>query len=57
MMTTMAKASGERAPSVTTAERRSRRRRVQRVDSNNAFVRAFADALRDILQDERRRAA
>ena len=57
MMANMAKASDERASNVRAAEQGSRPRRGHRVDSNNAFVRAFADALRDILQDERRRAA
>jgi hypothetical protein len=39
------------------AEQRSRRKRGHGGDSNHAFVRAFADALRDILHYERRRAA
>jgi hypothetical protein len=34
----------------------SRRRRGP-LESNNRFLKAFADALRDILRDERRRAA
>ena len=57
MMTTMAKASDVRASDMSTPERRSRRGRGHQVQSNNAFVRAFVDALRDILQDERRRRA
>jgi hypothetical protein len=56
-MASMAKGSDARSSNMRTAEQRSRRKRGQRVDSNNAFVLAFADALRDILQDERRRAA
>jgi hypothetical protein len=35
-------------------ELRSRRKRAFHPDSNAAFVQAFADALRDILRDERR---
>jgi hypothetical protein len=31
-----------------------KRRRTSRVDSNRAFLRALADALRDILEYERR---
>jgi hypothetical protein len=33
---------------------RSRRKRSVEPDSNNAFLQAFADALRDILEAERR---
>lgn len=36
---------------------RSARRRAEPRDGNFAFVRAFADALRDILLEERRRVA
>jgi hypothetical protein len=36
---------------------RARRKRAFGRDSNAEFVRAFADALRDILREERRRAA
>jgi hypothetical protein len=39
------------------AEHRSRRKRGNGGEPPPAFVRAFVDALRDILQDERRRAA
>jgi len=38
-------------------ELRSRRKRASISESNAAFVQAFADALRDILRDERRHAA
>jgi hypothetical protein len=37
--------------------RRDPRRRVARLDDNRAFLRALADALRDILAHERRTAA
>jgi hypothetical protein len=55
-MTNMAKVSGARPSDMQGAEQRSRRKRGNG-DSNHAFVRAFADALRDILHYERRRAA
>jgi hypothetical protein len=55
-MTNMAKVSGARPSGMQGAEQRSRRKRGNG-DSNHAFVRAFADALRDILHYERRRAA
>lgn len=35
----------------------SRRRRAPILEGNQAFVRAMADALRDILEDERRHVA
>jgi hypothetical protein len=35
----------------------SRRRRAPLLEGNQAFVRAMADALRDILEDERRHVA
>lgn len=55
-MTNMAKMSGSRPAGMQGSEQRSRRKR-SNGDSNHAFVRAFADALRDILHYERRRAA
>ena len=55
-MANMAKASGARPTGIQGSEQRSRRKR-SNGDSNDAFVRAFADALRDILHHERRRAA
>jgi hypothetical protein len=39
------------------AEQGSRRKRGGVIDSNPAFVLAFADALRDILREEQRRFA
>ena len=36
---------------------RSRRKRAGAANSKQAFVHAFVDALRDILREERRRAA
>jgi hypothetical protein len=57
IMSNMAKGSDVRSADTRGADRRSRRKRGHRGDSNNDFVLAFADALRDILQDERRRAA
>jgi hypothetical protein len=56
-MTEMAKETGARASGTQGAEQRSRRKRGNVGDSNHSFVRAFADALRDILHHERRRAA
>jgi hypothetical protein len=38
-------------------ETRNRRKRGGSADSNQAFLHAFADALRDILREERRAAA
>jgi hypothetical protein len=55
-MAPMTKASGARLAGMQGSEQRSRRKRGHG-DSNHAFLRAFADALRDILHYERRRAA
>jgi hypothetical protein len=55
-MSTMAK-RGETRTTGRTVELRPRRKRAAVADSNAAFVLAFADALRDILRDERRHAA
>ena len=52
----MAKASGARLAGMHGFEQRFRRKRGNG-DSDQAFLRAFADALRDILHHERRRAA
>jgi hypothetical protein len=57
MMTDMVKGNPVQPPETRGPEHRFRRKRVQAADRNHAFVRAFADALRDILQHERRRAA
>ena len=56
-MATMAKVSDARTSGTQAAVSRSRRKRGQQVQSSDAFMRAFADALRDILHDERRRRA
>jgi hypothetical protein len=56
-MANMAKGTEERRADGQGVEQRSRRKRGTPADSNHAFVRAFADALRDILHHERRRAA
>lgn len=55
-MANMAKIIGARPSAMQGSEQRTRRKRGSG-DSNHAFVRAFADALRDILHYERRRAA
>lgn len=55
-MSTMAK-RGEQRTSDRAVELRPRRKRAAIADTNAAFVLAFADALRDILRDERRHAA
>jgi len=52
----MAKGSGDQSPKFQDQQLRSRRRRPP-VEPNGHFVKAFADALRDILREERRRAA
>jgi hypothetical protein len=54
-MSRMAKGRGEQSRVQLSAEGRRKRSATGR--SNTRFVRAFADALRDILQHERRRAA
>ena len=56
-MTNMTKGSEVQRSDAQGAGQRSRRKRGTPSDTNHAFVRAFADALRDILHDERRRAA
>jgi hypothetical protein len=52
MMRAMAKARGEQYPASESGIRTRRRRDAMTVDPNEAFLRAFADALRDILQAE-----
>lgn len=56
-MTTMGKASEVGRLASPGAEQRSGQKRARAVDSNEAFARAFVDALRDILHDEQRRGA
>jgi hypothetical protein len=57
-MSAMVKARGERtANGGASIGTRSRRKRGPAPDPNQAFVQAFADALRDILREERRRVA
>jgi hypothetical protein len=54
----MVKGRGERMPQGRGAiETRPRRKRGVALERNDAFVQAFADALRDILREERRRVA
>lgn len=53
----MTKASEVRDSEARGVQQRYRRKRGRAADSNDAFARAFADALRDILHDERRRTA
>jgi hypothetical protein len=55
-MCAMIKGRGERA-SGQGIDTRSRRKRPTTHERNLAFVQAFADALRDILREERRRVA
>jgi hypothetical protein len=57
IMSAMTKGRGERAPNSQGIETRSRRKRAVAPERNLAFVQAFADALRDILREERRRVA
>jgi hypothetical protein len=57
MMAHMVKGNPARPSETQGAEHPFRRKRDNLGDPNLAFVRAFADALRDILQHERRRAA
>jgi hypothetical protein len=52
MMRAMGKARDEQHPASETGIRTRRRRDAGAVDPNEAFLRAFADALRDILQAE-----
>jgi hypothetical protein len=56
-MNGMSKGRGAQGAEAQGGEQRSRRKRGHASDSNHAFVRAFADALRDILRHERHRAA
>jgi hypothetical protein len=56
-MANMMKGRGAQPSNIQVVGQRGRRRRSHSNDSNDEFVRAFADALRDILHDERRRAA
>ena len=56
-MSAMVKGRGERLASGSAyVGTRSRRKRAAN-DTNHAFVQAFADELRDILREERRRVA
>jgi hypothetical protein len=57
-MSPMVKGRGERAPyGRVVVETRPRRKRSVALERNDAFVQAFADALRDILREERQRVA
>jgi hypothetical protein len=56
-MSAMVKGRGERVPNTHGIETRPRRKRTVTREGNLAFVQAFADALRDILREERRRVA
>ncbi len=51
-MSAMTKSRGETHPASETGLRTHRRRGAVAADPNEAFVRAFADALRDILTAE-----
>jgi hypothetical protein len=51
-MLPMSKGRGEELPASETMLRTRRKRGVAAVDPNEAFLRAFADALRDILHAE-----
>ncbi len=51
------KDGGERAPNARGGEALSQRKRSASKEPKEEFVGAFADALRDILEDERPRAA
>ncbi|HEY1691300.1 MAG TPA: hypothetical protein VGG39_04020 [Polyangiaceae bacterium] len=53
----MVKARGEQYPASESGMRTRRRPDAMAVDPNEAFVRAFADALRDILRAEIRLSA
>jgi hypothetical protein len=50
----MTKGRGERAPNGRGNESHARQKGVLALEANEAFVQAFADALRDILREERR---
>jgi len=56
-MSAMVKGRGEQQPPSETGLRTRRKRGVVAADPNEAFVRAFADALRDILTAEFRASA
>jgi hypothetical protein len=56
-MRSMAKGAGEQLAKVSTMQPLPNGRPRDPRDSNGDFVLAFADALRDILREERRRAA
>jgi len=56
-MRPMAKETGDRSPKLSTEQSLRSRRRRGVTNTHGHFVRAFADALRDILREERRRAA
>ena len=56
-MSPMAKGRGEQHPASETGLRTHRRRGGVPADPNEAFLRAFADALRDILHAEIRASA
>jgi hypothetical protein len=57
MMTNMMKGTAVQPSEGRGVERTSRRDPMNAGDPKRAFESAFVDALRDILQDERRRAA
>jgi hypothetical protein len=57
IMCAMVKARGVRAPSSRAVDTRPRRKRAGTLERNDTFILAFADALRDILREERRRVA
>jgi hypothetical protein len=57
IMSPMVKARGVRAPSSRAIDTRPRRKRAAALERNDTFILAFADALRDILREERRRVA
>ncbi len=56
-MSPMAKGRGEQHPASESGLRTHRRRGAVAADPNEAFLRAFADALRDILHAEIRSSA
>jgi hypothetical protein len=53
-MRAMAKSRGDQFPASETGIRTRRRREMSSADPNEAFVRAFVDALKDILSAEMR---
>ncbi len=57
-MSPMTKGRGERTPNGRGIRTQARQKRgVIALERNEAFVQAFADALRDILREERRQVA